>query len=406
MPQVKFWRSQATHRALVAGIGAGKTWAGAVEVLRQPAGSFGMVVAPTYPMLRDSTLRTFLDLANRIDMLAEFHRGDMRAELVNGTTALFRTASDPDRLRGPNLGWFWGDEAALFAHDVWLILLGRLREGPGHSWLTTTPRGKNWVHREFTSGIAGRELIRAPSRSNRYLPAAFVPGLESTYRGVFAAQEIGGEFVDDQVDALLPGDWLDRCLASGCVRWQASGHKRLAIDLGAGNGGDNTVALVRCDGGIHECRHSNRWDLKAAAKVAAQLRDKHGIAPRRVTWDYPGLGIGFGVGFLEPAGIVGATPYIPGASGGMRFANLRTAAAWHLRERLEPDRPVMGKIQSPFVIPSDVPEALRDELAALRWTVDNDRKIALQSKDELAAELGRSPDFADTLIQSHSHPFD
>lgn len=426
-PQAKFWRSLAKAKAFVAGIGAGKTWAGAIEVFRQPEETVGMVLAPTYPMLRDATLRTFLDLANRLDLLAEFRRGEMRAELTNGTTVLFRTASDPDRLRGPNLGWFWIDEAPLVARDVWLVMIGRLREWPGRCWLTMTPRGKDWVYREFTSGIAGRELIRAPSRSNPYLPPDYVTGLEATYRGTFAAQELEGEFIDDQSDALIPGDWLDRCLAAGRGRWAVTGHKRLAIDLGAGTGGDLTVLGVRCDSGIHEVRHSDRWDLKMAARIAAQLRIAHGVEPRRVTWDYPGIGIGFGIGFLEPAGIKGATAYVPGASGGSRFANLRTAAAWHLRERLEPDRPaiadfhtatwnprerletgqpVTGRLQLPFAIPPQVPTTLRDELAGLRWTVNNERKIALQSKDEFAAELGHSPDYADMLIQSYSHPFD
>jgi hypothetical protein len=43
-------------------VGSGKTRAGCLAILAMPGNSTGMVVAPTYPMLRDATLRTFLEL--------------------------------------------------------------------------------------------------------------------------------------------------------------------------------------------------------------------------------------------------------------------------------------------------------------------------------------------------------
>jgi outer membrane receptor protein involved in Fe transport len=55
---------------LVAGAGAGKTRVGCIWALTlclaNPAGTAGMIVAPTYPVLRQSTMRAFLDV------LAEF----------------------------------------------------------------------------------------------------------------------------------------------------------------------------------------------------------------------------------------------------------------------------------------------------------------------------------------------
>ena len=100
-PQREFWGSPAKFRLFVGGIGSGKTRAGALEVLRQPGGSTGMVLAPTYPMLRDATLRTFLELAQRGGVLEDFRKAEMAATLMNGTTVLFRSADNPDRLRGP-----------------------------------------------------------------------------------------------------------------------------------------------------------------------------------------------------------------------------------------------------------------------------------------------------------------
>lgn len=389
-------------------MGSGKTWAGVFKIVQQPK-SNGMVLAPTYPMLRDATLRTFLELTESWRVLRAFKKSEMKAILVNGTEVLFRSTEYPDRLRGPNLGWFMMDEAAISKRQAFLIMLGRLREEPGIAWVTTTPRGKNWVYETFVYGGGDYRIIRAPSDSNRFLPSSFVAGLRHAYKGIFARQEVDGEFVDDQTDALVPGDWLDRCErashdALARHSWPRLGHARLAIDLGAGNGGDNTVLIVRDDAAIHDLCHSSRWTFPQAASRAALLAQKHHVQPHRISWDSVGIGKGFGEGFLKPLGITGQ-PYGGGDSGGGRFFNLRSAAAWLVRQRLDPDADPQGtgKVQSPFLIRPEDLALLRKELSGLKWTINNERKIALQPKEEYMAELGHSPDFADTMIQSFAY---
>jgi hypothetical protein len=59
--QRDFLRSEALYRAFCGGIGSGKSWAGSYDLIkRAKAGRLYMVVAPTYQMLSDSTLRSFL----------------------------------------------------------------------------------------------------------------------------------------------------------------------------------------------------------------------------------------------------------------------------------------------------------------------------------------------------------
>lgn len=213
--QLQFWNSPARFRSFVGGVGSGKTRAGCVEILRMPAGSTGMVVAPTYPMLRDATLRTFLELVRPpgagATVLRNFHQGELAADLVDGKRVLFRSADDPDRLRGPNLGWFYLDEAAMMEPEAWLVMLGRLREAPGRAWVTSTPRGFNWLYETFQGSLSTHtddpdqcmgtkepgeyQIIRCSSRDNPYLPPAFVRSLEEAYPGTWRQQEIEGEFV-------------------------------------------------------------------------------------------------------------------------------------------------------------------------------------------------------------------
>jgi len=159
-------------------------------------------------MLRDATMRTFLDLAERAGILAEVNRSEMSVLLTDGKRILFRSADNPDRLRGPNLGWFYLDEAAMMPPEVWLIMIGRLRETPARRLATSTPRGKNWLYTTFTQP-GSFAIVRSSSRENQFLPSAFVQTLETSYTARFARQEIEGDFIDDVEGALWKHTTID-----------------------------------------------------------------------------------------------------------------------------------------------------------------------------------------------------
>ena len=154
-----------------------------------------MVVAPTFSMLRDATLRTVFEIFP--EGIYTFYRGDMRMKLVNGSEVLFRSTDEPDHLRGPNLAWVYMDEAAQSSEESFRVLQGRLRqEGmEPQLWITTTPKGFNWVYQEFAAKErSGWGLVRCSARDNPYLPEGFLDRLEASYAPEFALQEIEGEF--------------------------------------------------------------------------------------------------------------------------------------------------------------------------------------------------------------------
>jgi phage terminase large subunit len=154
-----------------------------------------VIVAPTFPMLRDSTQKTFFELLDSLGITYTFWKGEERAR-VGRANVYFRSADTPDRLRGPNLSWAYLDEAALMSERTWQIILGRLRVGEPKAWVTTTPAGYNWVWRYWVSERrANYSLSRASTRDNDYLPAGYLSDLTDNYTGEFARQEIDGEFV-------------------------------------------------------------------------------------------------------------------------------------------------------------------------------------------------------------------
>ena len=191
--QFDFVKCQDRFTTLIGGIGSGKTYGGSAKGLLVGAATkgLGLVVAPTYPMLRDATLRTYVEVFG--DAITDFHKTEMRADIDGGGEILFRSADQPDRLRGPNLHWAHIAEGALCPKQTWEIIIGRLRaEGTaGPCWITTTPKGRNWLYERSDE----MTIFRAKTADNPYLDGEFIRSLQAAYTGNFAKQELEGEFV-------------------------------------------------------------------------------------------------------------------------------------------------------------------------------------------------------------------
>ena len=189
--QDRFIRCEDRFTAFIGGIGSGKSWAGAVKALLHcDEPSVGLVITPTYPMLRDATWRSYQDVCG--DAIRSFSKTEFIAQIGNAEV-LFRSADNPERLRGPNIDWAHIDEGALCAPATWNIVIGRLRGHgkAGPCWVTSTPKGRNWLY----SIMDQVTLFRARTRDNPHLALEFIESLEQAYTGLFARQELGGEFV-------------------------------------------------------------------------------------------------------------------------------------------------------------------------------------------------------------------
>lgn len=219
--QAPFVICDAPNVCAITGIGGGKSEGGAIKLLKYLSdnpGALAMVTAPSFPMLRDATLRSIFTVfprgwytLHKQEMKLVFHppgrdKNEVPAEV------LFRTTDNPEFLRGPNLAVVWMDEAAVgsladpdMQEKAFNILKGRLRQ-KGYTpkfWVTTTPKGFNWVWKVFVrdhgegspKGKDARyELFTWPSWKNPHLTREFVEGLRDLYSGSFADQEIEGMF--------------------------------------------------------------------------------------------------------------------------------------------------------------------------------------------------------------------
>jgi len=182
-----------------------------MESLRWAAtypGCRGIIVSPTLVQLKKSILIEFQEQCRLSDgFLLNYNKTDMVAEFVNGSMLFFGQAGDPDSLRGPNLSYFGLDEGGQTNGEAFQILQGRIRDPrfPTGGWVTTTPRGKNWLYRTFQLKQDINEinlvddynyqLFKCSTEHNIYLSPDYVTSLRSAYTGAFARQELDGEFV-------------------------------------------------------------------------------------------------------------------------------------------------------------------------------------------------------------------
>lgn len=192
--------SKAHKIGFIAGRGAGKSMASAGRMfkasLEQPD-LYGLY-APTFSILRDTTLKTFLEIARPKIRTYNESRGIIR--MWSGAEILCRSLDNPEHARGPNLRGCCIDEGGLVHKDAYLILRGGLRAHGELGWMcvTTTPAGKaHWTYDVFgPDRDSDTDLIHACSDENPYNPQDYAPGLRREYTTAYAAQEIDGQFID------------------------------------------------------------------------------------------------------------------------------------------------------------------------------------------------------------------
>lgn len=206
--QLAFIQSEAMYTFFAGGVGSGKTFAGAAKAVitalsDEYAGSVGVIVAPTYPMLEDATLRVFLELMPEAAIApGGYKKNPYSMKLINGSEILFRSLDKPDALRGTSIAWFWDDEAPYGGYYAWTVMKARLRQNRRDgtpyrvkAWATGTPKGMDKFYEDFEHPLKRKPdhlLIRSASWENRYLREGYVESLG--YEGAFYKQDIEGEF--------------------------------------------------------------------------------------------------------------------------------------------------------------------------------------------------------------------
>jgi phage terminase large subunit-like protein len=153
-----------------------------------------------------------------------------RLEWPNGVVGRLMTGDEPDSFRGPNFGFLWADEIAHWqrARESWDNAMFGLRHGHRpRAVITTTPLGTpvlaSILYETDEGGVPrtgsdGLPLVRDDVQIVRGSTYDNLANLGETYRGIIARyegtrlglQELHGQLLLDNPDALIRRDWLRR----------------------------------------------------------------------------------------------------------------------------------------------------------------------------------------------------
>lgn len=142
----------------------------------------------------------------------KFNKTERRIDFENGTLLQFKTADDPQSLRGAGLDVLWMDEAAFITNDeAYQVVSPALAEKQGHTITTTTPHGKNWLYDTFFTGKAltdpRESRVQYTSIENPYFPAEQWKRYRERMHPVMFKQEFMASF-EAMHGVALQGDWL------------------------------------------------------------------------------------------------------------------------------------------------------------------------------------------------------
>lgn len=226
--QMQLINSKFPEIAFVAGIGAGKTHAGALDMLDHQLkypGSSAIVTAPTYRIMDMATLTKYQMIYPPEIIKHQKSRPYPEWELTTGGKIYFYSTDKPETIVGGEVAFVHMDEASLSPYLAYMNCKKRLRQRdskgnayPYQIWITTTPRQLNWVYLEFFKTKEGHELITASTRDNVYRNETEIEdyiqklGLSK----LEYSQEIEGNFEILAGDCLFRKEDLDRQLEN-CI---------------------------------------------------------------------------------------------------------------------------------------------------------------------------------------------
>ncbi len=205
--QRAFHECEARFKGFSGPIGSGKSQALCQEAIRMSymnPGRTGLLGAPTYPMLRDATQASLLEILDEAGIRYEHNKSEHTLIFQDTQSKiLLRAVDEFERLRGTNLAWFGLDELTYTQENSWLRLEGRLRDPRARrleGFAVWTPKGFDWVYKKFIAPDRpeGYAAIRAQANENRYLLDRlpdFYSQLARSYDDKFYRQEVLGEYL-------------------------------------------------------------------------------------------------------------------------------------------------------------------------------------------------------------------
>ena len=329
---------------------------------------------------------------NRQYQYYEFHNG---SRLYYGGLKPSQSDKPLDKLKSLELGFFAIDEASETTRELFLLLQTRLCR-PSIPYkaqrgiLASNPE-PGWVKEDFLdSPIPNSRFIPALPSDNPYNPEGYVEGLRSSLAGTIG-----------WVERYIDGDWNAPMEMAGerqVFTWsmirgaverdtEIKDPCEMGIDVARG-GNDKTIIYVRRGPKVMLLTDAHIANTMAVAEEAAAMIRQYNPTTVRVDATGIGAGVADRLSQLFDGTETDIVHFVAGsrAVDSERFFNARSEACWMLRDRFE---------QSDIDIPDD--SELKGQLSSIRYKIRSDKRVMVETKDEMARRGMKSPDKLDAL---------
>ena len=197
------------------GYGSGKTFCGSligICLAMKYAGIVGLVGAQTYTLVRDTTLKQYIEHLDNMGFVDgvhyEYKKAEDKLQFKNGSEILFRHLQEPNKLKSLNLGFVELEEMSDTPESTFKMLLSRLRQAIKPEWVelgfkyrlfghTNPEPSKGWIYKYFVEQKPDNyRLIQAPTTQNKFLASDYVESLKEIYDPEYYRINVLGEFGD------------------------------------------------------------------------------------------------------------------------------------------------------------------------------------------------------------------
>lgn len=218
------------------GFGSGKTFIGALlghYLSHCIPRNRGIVVAKTYPLVRDTTLQTYFEHFDKLGLKEEidytWKATEHKIRYRNGSEILFRHLDDPNKVKSLNLGWAHMEEMGDMEEAGFLMLLSRLRLSGIKRYRmfgTTNPQpNAGWVKHYFEKdrllNIPAKPLLEnpvqpaperliqyrriiAPSTENKHLSDGYLENMRQQYSADYYRMNVLGQDFNNTKGLVCP----------------------------------------------------------------------------------------------------------------------------------------------------------------------------------------------------------
>jgi len=431
-----FWRTPARNRVLYGGRSSSKSW---------DAAGFATFLASNYKLrilctrqfqnkIEESVYTLLQVQIDRFGLHDRFHVLDNKIICrTTGTEFLFyglwRHIDEIKSLEGIDILWI--EEAHNLTEEQWKILEATIRKSGSQVWIIFNPRlSTDFAYKRFIVNPPPRTIKRLInydenpflSRTARDVALTLKAEDEDEYNHIYLGQP-----KDDDDDAIIKRAWLMASIdAHKTLGFAASGQKGLGFDVA--DSGIDKCAQVYGHGSV--VSWADLWKagedelLKSCTRVWNKARELQAD----VTYDSIGVGASAGAKFGElneahrdgyrvgykkfNAGGAVFKPdayYTPQTKNKDMFLNIKAQAWWCVADRFRNTYNAVRKGErfaddQLISLSSEMPylDQLIDELSTPKRDYDQNGRVKVESKKDLAKRDIRSPNIADALVMRYA----